>query len=131
MIKASKAIMIALAGLASLYGLGVPAASSQGYYDQSDYGALRRYNARPDGWYDNGQRAEPYGYSACHSVIRATGIGYPFGIGSRYSAIKAWQREAWSFYGHDFAWSRAEEPNIECAPYLATIRCTASARPCS
>jgi hypothetical protein len=124
MIKASRAFMIALAGLASLYGLGVPAASAQGYIDNGEH-------RRPDGWYDNGVRAEPYGYSACHGMIRATGLGYPFGIGSRHSAIRAWQREAWSYYGRDFAWSRAENPYIECAPYLATIRCTASARPCS
>jgi hypothetical protein len=124
MSKAPKAVLIALAGIASLYGLELPAASAQGYYDHSE-------RSRPDGRYDDGIRAEPYGYSACHSMIRATGIGYPFGIGSRNSAIKAWQREAWSFYGRDFAWSRAEDPFIECAPYLATIRCTASARPCS
>jgi hypothetical protein len=124
MSKTSKAIVIALAGVASFYGLGAAAVSAQGYIGKAE-------QRRPDGLYDNGSRAEPYGYSACHTKVRATGIGYPFGIGSKRSAIKAWEREAWSYYGHDFAWSRAEEPYIECAPYLATIRCTATARPCS
>jgi hypothetical protein len=82
--------MIALAGVASLYGLGIPAASSQGYTDKAE-------ERRPGGWYGNGQRAQPYGYSACHSVVRATRLGYPFGIGSRHSAINAWKREAWPF----------------------------------
>jgi hypothetical protein len=127
MIKASKAVMIAMAGLAALYCPAVSSASAQGYYDRGSNGE----QSRPDGWYDNGTRAEPYGYATCHSIISATGLGYPFGIGSRHSAIKAWQRQAWALYGHDFAWSRAETPNIDCAPYLATIRCTASARPCA
>jgi hypothetical protein len=124
MFKASKAVLIAIAGIASLSGLGAPAASAQGYYDKGD-------SVQPGGRYGDGQRAEPYGYSICHAAIRATGIGYPFGIGSKNSAIKAWQREAWSYYGRDFAWARADNPDIQCAPYLATIRCTASARPCS
>lgn len=130
MIKASKAVLIAIAGLASLYGLGAPAAGAPDYYDDRDYGEHRRYSFRPDR-YGGEPRSDPYGYSTCHSMIRATGIGYPFGIGSRHSAINAWKREAWAAYGDDFAWSRAEDPYIECAPYLATIRCTASARPCS
>jgi hypothetical protein len=117
-------MLIAIAGLASLSGLVGPAASAQGYYDKDGY-------VQPEGRYGDGRRAELYGYSVCHNPIRATGIGYPFGIGSRTSAIKAWQREAWSYYGRDFLWSQAEEPDIQCAPYLATIRCTASARPCS
>jgi hypothetical protein len=114
--KASKAVTIAIAAIASLSGLKVPAASSQAYYDHSDYGALRRYGARPEG---------------CLGMISATGLGYPFGIGSRHSAIKAWKRQAWAAYGSDFSWTLAEDSNIECLPYLATIRCTASARPCS
>jgi hypothetical protein len=116
MIEASKAVTIAIAAMASLSGLRVPAASAQGYYDRSEYGALRRYNARSE---------------ACLGMISATGLGYPFGIGSRHSAIKAWKRQAWAAYGSDFSWALAEDPNIECLPYLATIRCTASARPCS
>jgi hypothetical protein len=111
-IDASKAVVIAVAGLASLYGAAVSGARAQAYYD-------------------NGSSADLYGNAACYSMISATGLGYPFGIGSRHSAIKAWQRQAWALYGSNFSWSRAEKPYIDCAPYLATIRCTASARPCS
>jgi len=118
MIKASKAVMIAITAIASLSGLSVPGASAQAYYDHSEYGAQRRYEAT--------NRSE-----ACRSMISATGLGYPFGIGSRHSAINAWKRQAWAAYGSDFSWALAEDPIIECAPYLATIRCTASARPCS
>jgi hypothetical protein len=131
MFRVSKAMLIAIAGLASLSDLGGPCVSAQGYYDKGGYVQPEGDYVQPEGRYGDGRRAELYGYSVCHNPIRATGIGYPFGIGSRNSAIKAWQREAWSYYGRDFLWSRAEEPNIQCAPYLATIRCTASARPCS
>ena len=57
MIKASRAFTIALAGLASLYGLGVPAACAQGYNDHND---ARRFHALPFNVMPVGYTGQPF-----------------------------------------------------------------------
>jgi hypothetical protein len=67
----------------------------------------------------------------CFDLVTATGVGYPLGLYSKHSAIKAWKRQVWATYGRDFDWRDAADREIECAPYKLVIRCMAAARPCS
>jgi hypothetical protein len=126
--KAPKAVTIAIAAAAILQGFGDRAASFQASSSQTS----GSQTPGPQAYYEKGDKDDDrHRHYGCREMITATGLGYPFGIGSRQSAIKAWKREAWTLYGSDFSWDRAASPNIECLPYLATIRCVASARPCT
>ena len=116
--KLTIALLLSATLLSSFGTAAVRPANAQGYDD----GYRRRYRAYGEDRYD--------GYRRCQATVRATGIGYPFGIFSRNSAIKAWRREAQAVYDTDFAWTYARDKFIECKPYLAVIRCTAIARPC-
>jgi hypothetical protein len=131
MMKVPKAVVIAITAAAILQGFGEPAASFQTSSSQT----ASSQTSSPQTYYDKDDKGDKdddrHRHYGCREMITATGIGYPFGIGSRQSAIKAWKREAWTLYGSDFSWDRAATQNIECLPYLATIRCVASARPCT
>ncbi len=112
--------IIALACLAILPCLGSVANAQDyggdGYYSHRHHNDENRYDGR---W-----------HHGCRATVRATGVGYPFGLFSHNSAIKAWKREAQAVYDTDFTWADAKDRSIECKPYLAVIRCTAIARPC-
>lgn len=123
----------------------VSPAQAQSYYDDDDYGP-RRY--RPRRYQDDGYGYRPYQYrrpryyddsyarprrrvsDGCRALIRATGKGHLVPAISRNSAILAWRREAQAVYGRDFSWGAAKGTSITCSPYIATLRCTASGRPC-
>ncbi len=118
------ALLLSIAALLSFGAVAVPTAHAQGYDDDGYRYRHRRYDDdRYDGGYERHRR--------CRPLIRSTGVGYLLGAFSRNSAIKAWKREAEAVYGQDFKWSMARDKSIECGPYLAVIRCTAAARPCS
>jgi hypothetical protein len=135
-----KKFLMALFALLSLVAInGALATSSRAQdYDDDDYRRRyyeRRYERRDDdSYYPRYYYRRYYGRRSsgdgCQATIRATGIGYPGGIGSRISAIRAWKREAYSVYNRNFSWEASKGQNITCEPYLAVIRCTASSRPC-
>lgn len=128
--------LLLLAAVVSFDTITARTVQAQGYSDDDDYRDRRRhyehdrYDDRYSDYYRYRHRRNS-GYEGCRATIRATGIAYPIGAFSRNSAIKAWRREAQAVYGRDFNWSAARGQSMNCEPYLATLRCTASARPCS
>jgi hypothetical protein len=90
----------------------------------------RSYDAPPP---DDGSKLPHAGDTkpGCFDLVTATGLGYPMGMYSKHSAIKAWKRQVWATYGRDFDWYQAADRAIECAPYKMTVRCMAAGRPCS
>src|SRR5262249_18344214 len=103
--KLTFVLAFSTAVLSSIGAVAVSSAQAQGYYDDDGY------RHRPHR-YDGDER-----YDRCRALIRATGVGYPFGIMSRNSAIKAWRRETQAVYGRDFSWAGARGQSIECEPY--------------
>jgi hypothetical protein len=137
--KVIASLLLLVAAVVSFDTFAARTANAQGYSDDDDYRYRRRHydqdrSDRYDDRYSNYYRYRHhrnYGYEGCRATIRATGIGYPIGAFSRNSAIKAWRREAQAVYGRDFSWSAARGQSMNCEPYLATLRCTATARPCA
>jgi hypothetical protein len=137
--KVIASLLLLVAAVVSFDTFAARMANAQGYSDDDDYRYRRRHydqdrSDRYDDRYSNYYRYRHhrnYGYEGCRATIRATGIGYPIGAFSRNSAIKAWRREAQAVYGRDFSWSAARGQSMNCEPYLATLRCTATARPCA
>jgi hypothetical protein len=125
--KLAAAVPIAIAVAAGLVCLASSNAAAQ---DGAGDHRYRPYEEapRPDGSkLPNSGDARP----DCHDLVTATGLGYPLGLYSKHSAIKAWKRQVWATYGREFDWYAAEDRAIECAPYRLTVRCMAAARPCS
>jgi hypothetical protein len=109
---------------------GVVCLASSNAAAQDGEHRYRPYEAGPGS--DDGKPPHPYdGKPGCFDLVTATGLGYPMGLYSKHSAIKAWKRQVWATYGRDFDWYSAADRAIECAPYRLTIRCMAAGRPCS
>jgi hypothetical protein len=126
--KLAAAVPIAIAVAAGLVCLASSKAAAQ---DGSGDHRYRPYEESPAP--EDGSKLPHLndGKPGCFDLVTATGMGYPLGLYSKHSAIKAWKRQVWATYGREFDWYAAADRAIECAPYKLTVRCMAAARPCS